>query len=268
MRNQLNRTRAKQLMVECLDLMDKKNQDYGSRNIVKTGFGGVLVRLVDKAYRAFNQETTHNTPNFEGIRDTLRDIVNYALIALMVEEGSWDKITQPIKMVYLAGAVDAVIRSEALGWRIQAANALTKHNITCFDPAGAFHNGTLLTAGEIRTVNRKAIQTCDAVLVRLMKNVMVFGTVREIEFACQLGLPVIIWSDELVLKSLDTYDTAIYTSLDKAVNHLAKLNYTIEERVSLPNETPPSDNIPHINPPYPGWDKNLWGFMSREDRDE
>ena len=73
-------------------LMDRKQRDYGPRNISGFGMFGVVVRMNDKFERIknlFNNRRKKATN--EGIRDSLRDISNYANIAIMLDEGSWPK---------------------------------------------------------------------------------------------------------------------------------------------------------------------------------
>ncbi len=71
-------------------LMDKKQQDYGSKNISSFGTFGVVVRMNDKFERIknlFNNKRKRAVN--ESIHDSFRDISNYAIIALMLEQGKW-----------------------------------------------------------------------------------------------------------------------------------------------------------------------------------
>jgi len=72
-------------------LMDRKQQDYGPRNISGFGTFGVTVRMNDKMERLktlFNRGRRARAVN-ESIEDTFRDISNYAIIALMIERNEW-----------------------------------------------------------------------------------------------------------------------------------------------------------------------------------
>ncbi len=72
-------------------LLDRKQLDYGPRNISGFGVFGVTVRMNDKMERLktlFNKGRRLKATN-ESIEDTFRDIANYAIIALMVERGEW-----------------------------------------------------------------------------------------------------------------------------------------------------------------------------------
>ena len=73
-------------------LLDKKHQDYGPRNIEKHGLIGIIVRMDDKFERLAKifKRKRRRAVN-ESIRDTFRDICNYAIIALLVDSGKWPK---------------------------------------------------------------------------------------------------------------------------------------------------------------------------------
>lgn len=90
----LQTTAAKEFLKVALEntlLMDKKQLDYGSRNISSFGLFGVLVRMNDKFERIKNlvgkgkRRKAHN----ESVKDSLRDLSNYAVIALMLENKTW-----------------------------------------------------------------------------------------------------------------------------------------------------------------------------------
>lgn len=73
-------------------LFDRKQQDYGPRNISGYGTIGVVVRMNDKFERLKTLlGKKRRKPQNESILDSLRDISNYANIAIMVEEGTWPK---------------------------------------------------------------------------------------------------------------------------------------------------------------------------------
>jgi hypothetical protein len=72
-------------------LMDRKQMDYGSRNISSFAILGVLVRMNDKMERLknlFGKGRRRKAVN-ESIKDSLRDISNYACIGIMLENGKW-----------------------------------------------------------------------------------------------------------------------------------------------------------------------------------
>lgn len=71
-------------------LMDRKQRDYGPGNISRHGTHGVVIRMWDKMERLSNLFTNkRRKATNESIRDSFRDISNYAIIALMLESGKW-----------------------------------------------------------------------------------------------------------------------------------------------------------------------------------
>lgn len=77
----------------CHDLADeiakfviKKQEDYGKSNVLDFGEFGILVRTNDKVARLKNL-SGKDTPNNESIDDTWKDVMGYALLALMLRKG-------------------------------------------------------------------------------------------------------------------------------------------------------------------------------------
>ena len=78
-------------------LMDSKQSDYGSENISSYGTFGVVVRMNDKFMRIKNLFNHRRKRAInESIRDTFRDISNYAIIALMLETHKWPTTEKPL----------------------------------------------------------------------------------------------------------------------------------------------------------------------------
>lgn len=84
-----------EILTELKVLMIRKNQDYGPYNIAHAPGGpmnGLIVRMHDKMTRlehlGYSRKT--DTPNYESIEDTLKDLANYAIIGLMVQRGMWE----------------------------------------------------------------------------------------------------------------------------------------------------------------------------------
>jgi hypothetical protein len=78
---------------EAVDILISKHEDYGPLNILNAPGGvynGLAVRLHDKVSRLANLTKTGNQPNHESLRDTLIDIINYAVIGILVSEGNWE----------------------------------------------------------------------------------------------------------------------------------------------------------------------------------
>jgi hypothetical protein len=85
--------RALDASVEALDLLVKKQNDYGPKNIMNAPGGpmvGLAVRLHDKVARLANIIGNDVNPNFESLRDTMLDIANYGLIGVMVLDDTFD----------------------------------------------------------------------------------------------------------------------------------------------------------------------------------
>lgn len=82
--------RALARALENVQLLDSKQQDYGSRNISDFGEFGVIVRLNDKIQRLRNLHIKGGTEvKFESVKDTWQDISNYGLIGMMLCEKKW-----------------------------------------------------------------------------------------------------------------------------------------------------------------------------------
>ena len=88
---------------EMLYLFCEKQLDYGPTNIgmgkskvkedkdVELSLLGLGTRLNDKISRVLNLTLQNKTPNNESIDDTLIDIANYAVMALIVRSKLWGK---------------------------------------------------------------------------------------------------------------------------------------------------------------------------------
>lgn len=74
------------------DLLLKKHQDYGPKNISDSPGGplnGLRVRMHDKVARLNNLIDSGAEPANESIRDSYLDLMNYSAIALLVLDGDW-----------------------------------------------------------------------------------------------------------------------------------------------------------------------------------
>jgi hypothetical protein len=72
-------------------LLVSKQADYGARAVNEAPGGalhGVLVRAHDKYERLRHLEHVTD-PHHESVRDTWADLANYAVIALMLLDGTW-----------------------------------------------------------------------------------------------------------------------------------------------------------------------------------
>ena len=78
---------------KAIELLVQKHNDYGPSNISDAPGGplnGLSVRLHDKVARLNNLLSNNKEPQNESVQDTFIDILNYALIALLVIENKWD----------------------------------------------------------------------------------------------------------------------------------------------------------------------------------
>ena len=79
--------------MECVQLFDTKQQDYGSNNISSSGELGIAVRLQDKVSRMQNlllkELKGEDGINHESLEDTFKDAANYAMIGLLLKRGLW-----------------------------------------------------------------------------------------------------------------------------------------------------------------------------------
>jgi hypothetical protein len=68
---------------EMLDILVRKQNDYGHENINAFGIVGLAVRISDKIARYRNLDGRDNQVANESYLDTLKDMVGYAVIAQM-----------------------------------------------------------------------------------------------------------------------------------------------------------------------------------------
>ena len=79
---------------ELMSVLLKKHKDYGPKNIADAPGGavnGLRVRIHDKIARINNLIDSGKTPEYESREDSFKDLANYAIIALLVLRGKWDK---------------------------------------------------------------------------------------------------------------------------------------------------------------------------------
>jgi hypothetical protein len=80
---------------ECRNISIKKNNDYGGTidNISLAGPHGIAVRLLDKVSRLHCLTTPGKERKVqdESIRDTCKDMINYAAYCIMLLDGTWKK---------------------------------------------------------------------------------------------------------------------------------------------------------------------------------
>lgn len=77
---------------EALDVLVKKQNDYGPKNIALAPGGpinGLRVRMHDKLSRINHLVESGADPENESLRDSFLDMMNYSAIGLMVLDGEW-----------------------------------------------------------------------------------------------------------------------------------------------------------------------------------
>ena len=78
---------------EMVQLLCRKQHDYGHNNITNFGIIGVAIRICDKIARIDNL-SKRNQPINESLVDSYIDIVGYAMISIMLNK---DSFTLPLK---------------------------------------------------------------------------------------------------------------------------------------------------------------------------
>ncbi len=92
----------KQIIDEQFELFSKKHLDYGMSNIAagtqlsneeekQFALTGLWYRISDKINRWKNILVTKQHTKNEALTDTYQDLVNYGIIAQLVERGLWKK---------------------------------------------------------------------------------------------------------------------------------------------------------------------------------
>jgi hypothetical protein len=82
----MNEEQIKKITEEIIQILLKKDADYGSASF-DLGLNGNMVHLWDKIkrYRTLVENSNKGiAPNFESIQDTLKDIMGYAIIGLLI----------------------------------------------------------------------------------------------------------------------------------------------------------------------------------------
>lgn len=81
---------VREILAEQYTVMVEKQSDYGKDNIADGGELGVFAKIRDKFKRLENLLASGKPPKNESLDDTYGDLLNYALIALMLRRGMWD----------------------------------------------------------------------------------------------------------------------------------------------------------------------------------
>ena len=83
--------KALEYSLKCVQLLDRKQQDYGPNNIAYSGELGIAVRVMDKCCRLRHILESKGDVQFEAKTDTYMDMANYGLIGMMLENGEWEE---------------------------------------------------------------------------------------------------------------------------------------------------------------------------------
>jgi hypothetical protein len=78
------------LAVSMANLVISKQQKYGKSNINDFGEMGILIRMNDKFARLKNMLLNNVQDTKEPIDDTLRDIIGYSLLWIMLRDGTFN----------------------------------------------------------------------------------------------------------------------------------------------------------------------------------
>jgi hypothetical protein len=76
--------------LECIELFETKQRDYGSKNIALSGEMGIAVRLQDKVCRMRHLLESGGEINHESLADTYKDVANYGMIGYNLNQGRWE----------------------------------------------------------------------------------------------------------------------------------------------------------------------------------
>jgi len=84
--NLMKEDKVREITESVIKILIQKNQDYGGASF-DLGLIGNMVHIWDKTmrYRSLVEKSLKNeTPNFESTEDTLKDIIGYAIIGLLI----------------------------------------------------------------------------------------------------------------------------------------------------------------------------------------
>lgn len=77
---------------QALEMFLKKHKDYGKGNILDMGELGIAFRISEKFNRIKHLLMSGNKPNNESIEDSWIDIAVYAIIAILLKKGWFEKL--------------------------------------------------------------------------------------------------------------------------------------------------------------------------------
>lgn len=137
-------------------------------------------------------------------------------------------------IVYLAGPIDGVEVTAATEWRTKTAKELGDAGVSTFNPAGPFRFGDVTDKMDkfVIETNKSALAQCDVLLANLSGVGRGIGTIREIEYAINRGIQVIVVLPMASTHHSSLYDTTIVYSLVDAVDIIKKRHWSNKQEVN------------------------------------
>jgi len=137
-------------------------------------------------------------------------------------------------IVYLAGAIDDPRLRDAESWRKKSMETLKKVGIQTFSPAHAFKVGreaTSLDKNAIIKINELALEKCDVILAEMEFPVNHIGTIMEIQRACTLNKPIVVWSSNSFSSVfLSRKNIKQFQSLDTCLTYIKQIPQKINDQ--------------------------------------
>lgn len=121
--------------------------------------------------------------------------------------------------IYLAGKMQGLSYEEMTGWRIRAKKLLNQHDLMVFDPTvnDPPDSRSIVTTNKLKIVNSRVV------LAEMNHKNISIGTVGEIVFAAELGIPVVVWGTiPWILNHpwISEHVVAKFRNVDTAVNYI------------------------------------------------
>jgi len=115
-------------------------------------------------------------------------------------------------LIYLGGPIDAVTRTTASGWRLEAKMILSQSGLMAFDPTLPYCEARSHEAkSAIMIANRAIMSVASGGLFFI--NGQAFGTVREIEYMKGLGKTVVVVSEIDLTPHIETTDLILANNI-------------------------------------------------------
>jgi hypothetical protein len=80
---------------ELLTMFIRKHKDYGKGNILSVKELGIAMRILEKIERIKHLVTAGSQPTNESVEETWTDIAVYAVIAILLRRGQFEKLEIP-----------------------------------------------------------------------------------------------------------------------------------------------------------------------------